>query len=398
MTRYDFCAEYDDYGFAVVAKNGKFGVFNFFDNEEIIAPKYEKVQILDENFFAVKSFDGWGVLSKDNETIIPMVFQEIWHYNDYFIAKDSKNEYVLISKKDQRISSARYQKICEFQGDYAIVRNQHLFGVINKDLKEIIPTEYNLIEHFKDNLFFVRKNKDIYIVDSNNTCKLNLNYERVERLNYTPYFLVRLKGLYGLLDENQKWVMPAKYEEIRHMFGDYFEVILPEEKITYKRHVVHCLQNNRGVYNIKKGFILKPEYTYVSSLGGKMFYARKVEGLLALFNNNGEQLTDFIYEELDISGNAIIAALPAKDGSFECTVGLLDITGKTLIEPIYDSIESCGTGYVVWKDGKCGIIDSTYKLVSNIVFDEVNRITEKTKLGKKIAEVEYNHMFGYFYW
>lgn len=388
MTRYDFCSKYNDDGLSIVAKGGKFGVYNFYEEKEIISPKYEKVCILDADLFAVKSFDGWGVLSKDNETILPMMFQEIWDYNDYIMAKDHKNQYFLVAKKDQRVASARYQKIYAFDGDYAVVKKNNLLGLINRDLKELISPQYNGIDYFKDNLFFVTKNNELSIVDSNNTHKLSLGYERIERLFDTPYFIVKKNGLFGLFDENLKWILPAKYIGINYLFDDYFQVTQTESAI----------KDVHGIFSVKKGFVLKPKYIYISYLGDNLFSVQYESGMRALFNHKGEQLTGFIYDQLMSFNGNIFTAVPAKDNPDELVTGLIDKRGQTLIEPIYDNIESKGSCYVVYKDNKCGIIDSTYKLISDIVFDEVHGICEKTKIGKKIAEIEYDGMLGNFYW
>jgi len=385
MTRYDFCSEYNDDGLSVVAKGGKFGVYDFCQAKEIIAPEYEKVSILDANFFAAKSPHGWGVLTKNNEVFIPPLFEVITNYADYLMAKDYQSQYILVSKKDITIASARYQKIFKFDGEYAIVKRNNLFGIINRKLKELIEPQYDRIDYFKDNLFFVTKDGKLSIVDSNNAHNLALGYERIERLFGTSYFLVQKSGLFGLFDENLKWVLPAKYIGIKYLFGDYFKVTKTGDALD-------------GIFSVKKRFVLETKYRYISHLGDKLFEVRNDKGMSALFNHKGEQLTDFIYDQLLFDNGNIFIAIPFENNSDELAIGLLDKTGKTLIEPIYDNIESRGSCYVVYKDNKCGIMDDTYKLVSDIVFDEVHRICLKTKIGKKIAEVEYNNMLGSFYW
>lgn len=385
MTRYDFCTKYDDNGFAIVAKNGKFGVYDFFHAKEIIAPEYEKIHILDANFFVIKSPDGWGVLTKNNEVFVPPLFEVITNYADYLMVKDHKKQYMLISKKDITITSARYQKISKFDGEYAIVKKDNFFGVINRELKELITPQYDRIDYFKDNLFFVTKCGNLSIVDSNNSHNLALGYERIERLFGTSYFLVQKSGLFGLFDENLKWVLPPKYIGINYLFDDYFKVTKIGDALD-------------GIFNAKKGFVLDAKYVHISHLGNKLFEVRNDQGMSALFNHKGEQLTDFIYDQLWFDNGNIFIAMPFETNSDELVIGLIDKTGKTLIDPIYDDIKFRGSCYVVYKDNKCGIMDSTYKLVSDIVFDKVHCITGESKIGKKIAEVEYNHMFGYFYW
>lgn len=388
MTRYDFCSQCDnDNGFSIVAKDGKYGIFNFFENKEIVKPIYDGVDVLDENFFAIKTADGWGVLSHDNETILPTIYYEVInHSEDYLLAFRSNNGFMLVSKKDSKQSSKYYSIIHGFDHGFAVVAKDSCLGVIDQNLKEVIYPQYTNIEYFKDDLFFVTKDGKISIVDSNNNHILALNYESITRFGNTEYFLVCKGGVYGVLDNLLRWVVPLAYSHISHAFDDY--CIVTSVSGT----------NLKGVFKIRGDFTISPIYKNIYYLGDGLFRVSDNSGEYALFDANGNKLTDFIYYHLNLKGTAITCAVIAKDNPDELTFGLLSTEGNVLIEPIYDAVQGRGVGYVVCKDDKYGICDSKFNLVSDIIFDNVYNIVEEAKIGHKIALVSYNGMKGSFFW
>ena len=389
MTRYDFCGSLDDNGLSVVANGTKFGIYDFFDSKEIVPPTYDEIHILDKNLFAVRIGKNWGVINRDCKIVVSVRFKNVLNfYDDYLFIKEFDDTVFLMCKSTGKTSKC-YSNIGGFKDGFSIVAKDLVFGVIDNNLKEVIPTKQSEIHRCKDDTFFTTNHSNICLINSSNNTVQKLPYTLVRPLacNKCPYFIVKKDNLYGLIDTSLNVVVPVKYDFITYLFDDYVSVMSVQEETSYI-----------GVYRIGKGEIISTKYQRIKAIGLNLFSVENFDSKLALFNCEGKQITNFVYDGLGRIGLFVGVEVENPNEDYEYLVGLLDTNGKQLLEPIYDNIESKASGYVVYKDGKYGICDNQGKLVSKIVFDKVFTINMYNKSGRKFAEVVYNGEGGNFFW
>lgn len=384
MTRYDFCTNFNNLGFSVVVTDGKYGIYNFFTAEEIVPPKYEDLCILGDDLFAVKANGHWGAIKSNGSAIAPTKFAGIISFDQkHIILKQISGLIGLMSKDGCSSSKQDYVSIDNFVNGFARVKRGSYWGIIDSNLNEVIPTEYNGIVHFKDDLFFAMKGSKLYVIDTTGSVQNSLDYSSVTQIANRPFYLVTKGTLFGILDSNLKEVVPVEYDDI----SPYNSISKLGDDLFF--HVI--LKGYSGIIHATKGTIIEPKYETIFSLEDEFFAVEDEFRKFALFDMDGNQLTEFKYDSLDLIGNAVYA-------QYSTHVCLLDKSGKEVLEPIYDTIESIGNCYIVWSNGKCGICDGNYNLVSKIIFDRVHEIIELTKIGKKIAKVTFNGVYGNFYW
>lgn len=382
MTRYDFYSNYDSSGLSIVCKEGKLGVFNVYSQKELLNPIYDDIEILDDNCFAVKQDGLWGVVSKHHKILADIEYTYVANFNKDFILISNSEGLSLVAKTGMNYLNGFYESIYLFENGFAIVEKNENFGVIDDDLNEVIPTKYDYIEYYKDNLFFARNGDSVVIIDSNDELVYTTEFESIEKITAAPYFIVRKNDLYSVVNKNLKPTKIKDYPYIHHLHSCFFRIIGDNFK--------------EGIAHVTKGTIVEPMYRNISSLENNLFQVENKLLKSAIFNTNGDQITDFKYSQLYLAGNAIVIIVINNTKEL---FGLMDKTGEVKIEPIYDCICPLNSGFVVYKDGKYGICDSNLILVTDIIYDKINCINEgPTKIGKNVAEVVYNGMVGTIFW
>lgn len=207
---------------------------------------------------------------------------------------------------------------------YVIVKGANgYYGVMTaeKNSKVILETKYESIKYLKETSdFLVSSNKKFGIISIDQTTKVNIAYDGIERVTNKEniFYVVKTSNLYGLLDSNGKVIIYPEYKQIGM------------DVTAYARN---------GVTN---GYILYDEFIPV-----------KNADKWALFNIKGEKITEFIYDGFGCTpkGNST-------------TFGVLEIQDYKLLVgkqgEKYDLLTTSGTGLF-----KGFILDSVYITVNS---------------------------------
>lgn len=178
---------------------GRFGLFDENDSA-LISPQYESMDSYynissgNKDYLVVKQNSHYGVINFSNEVLIPLKYKSFSkiYIRDHIALEDEKG-YILCSLKDNSIfQSLHFNDIRETSGPYA---------VIEKEGKEALLNKLTL------DLLFPFKYEEIVIVDEDSL------------------FSVRLNGKYGIVDKNDKTIIPCMYDEwLYKVGGDKFVV------------------------------------------------------------------------------------------------------------------------------------------------------------------------------
>lgn len=193
------------------------------------------------------------------------------------------------------------------------------YGVISTQNENeiILETKYDSIEYFRKNSeFLVGNNNKKGIITKDRKTKIEMSYDSIEKVTNKNdvFYIVGKSGLYGLLDSNGERIIYTEYEQIGINVSAYQE---------------------NGVTN---GYILYNQLIPV-----------KLNNKWALFNIDGNAVTDFIYD------------------SFGCT------TAKNAVSRTYAVIEVLDYNLIVARQGdKYNLITVEGKrLFDNSILDSV---------------------------
>lgn len=189
----------------------------------------------------------YAVCDRDFNMILPFEydsFDKNWQYDldyskisiqNYIVSKDGK--YGILDTLFNTILPVSYDYI-EKKNDSYLVELDGKQGVLNSDLKTILPIEYDWIgiqyTEFDSNSYkyiakkdFVQKLydkkgnilSDLYIEDGENVFEPILE-SRTNQIS--PYIKYYLDGYYGIINDSQKAVIPARYDHIEYIGNDIF--------------------------------------------------------------------------------------------------------------------------------------------------------------------------------
>ena len=170
------------------------------NDSALISPQYESMDSYynissgNKDYLVVKQNSHYGVINLSNEVLIPLKYKSFSkiYIRDHIALEDGKS-YILCSLKDNSIfQSLHFNDIRETSGPYA---------VIEKEGKEALLNKLTL------DLLFPFKYEEIVIVEEDSL------------------FSVRLNGKYGIVDKNEKTIIPYMYDEwLYKVGGDKFVV------------------------------------------------------------------------------------------------------------------------------------------------------------------------------
>ena len=352
--------------------NGKFGL-NDFHKKPIIT---DADTIVSTHFdcFVVSKAGQKGLYDAKGKCLLPIAFSNISFDNNryWLVNKDGKQG--LYSYMGKEIMAPRYDSIevtCNYRtntGNYFIVK-KGLYGLCNNEGKFIVDPQYTAIEYrylryFKltkgDSCHYLFNYKDIIkdiklddampITIQRNEQKLfYFNYKQgkawgllrengqpviavqydkpLEKVGYihsdsTAYFIACKDNLFGLIDINNKIVLPFQYKNIQPTFlYNTIELTTDEGKQLYNMTKKQLALNlfydkssvsDRFLYLKRNGLetavdckhmhLLFPfKYNSILALNNNEHFIVVTEGKTAVVNRQDKQLIPYGYDEIKVT-------------------------------------------------------------------------------------------------
>lgn len=332
-------------GFAAVEKNGKWG---FIDKKGkvVISFQFDDAHWdgFSEGLAAVKVGDKWGFINKTGKFEIKPQFLEVglpfkggfagvhenewswstidrtgkilegvnvwdstYHDGRMLFYKDSK--FGFKDEENNIVVEPVYDIVYDYSEGLAAVKQGELWGFIDKDGKEIIPFQYVNVHSFEDGIAVVQKESSWEWVALDKSGKelsiLGDSYDKLSNfINGTA--ICSIDNKYGVIDFSGKILITPVYAYVRRL-----ETVLPENIKGYTEKDLESVfevwdgKNNYGLVNKSGKEILKPE-------DGVTFKYLPNRFILLEKENKGENVPK--------------------------TYGLIDITGKRILNTIYTGI------------------------------------------------------------
>lgn len=354
------------------------GLYNVNENRWTIPLMYDELTLLSNNQLYVAKKEGkWGVIDKNNVVIVPFEWSQVSQiYN--------LENYVSVTKD-------------QLQG---------VFSIVEKKLT--VPCVYSSVRKLdRQNSFLVRQSSGSNIVDISNVPSFKQWYEDIRTSsNNADYYIVKQNNRYGVIDDNEKIVIPIEYME----FGDYpysdgsylarnkegkYGFILIDGRVTLpfkydnvrrgSSNIVSIQGEKCGLVQVNSGApieIVTCEFDNIIE-GSKTFIVEK-DGKFGLLNQYGKQIIATEYESLQSFKEGYYDNATIYIGKKDKNQFLINELGKVISEPGITEIsplyrKSQASYYsqkftymkVKGKNGKYGVMDKVGKVVIAPQFDDV---------------------------
>lgn len=202
------------------------------------------------------------------------------------------------------------------------------WGYINRNGEMVIPAQYDAAENFSCGYGVVKINSKQYFIDANGNIKTTSS--EVDDIPgdgfWNNYARVKKSGSYGLVDRNLNLVVQPIYYRLYNA-GD-------NGLLAYKL----SSSAKYGYLNTKGETVIQPAYDDAQEFvdGVAVVY---VNGKYGAINSSGQYVINPTYDGLvSAFSNRIMFQKKDESSSFY-SYGLLDLSGKVVVQPIYKSID-----------------------------------------------------------
>ena len=388
----------------LILENKKYGVIDEIGNI-IVKPQYDIIQIpnpskpvficmhdynvnLQQYEIDVFNENGQKILT-EYESVQALPTESTWDgipFEKSVLKYKKNNKYGLISLENKIITKPIYDSIkaINYKEGMLLVEENAKYGAINIKGKVIIKPEYDQITvdnyynsetMYKASGFIVKKKvEDSYkygYINSNGKVLLDTQYTEISRINEiiddkNIFLLVFKNGQAGIV-KNNKTILNYEYEDISYNAYNNMFVIQRNAK--------------SGIADIKGKIIIQPEYDSIM-FGGIYINAVK---------NN--EITILDLQGNKIENNNIYAKLPTSNNNYYITIDkdeiyrVVDREDNVKIDNNYTYIEHIKDEYfIVYKDGKNGIIDLYGKSIADLKYNSIFKIA-----GTEIIQANINN-------
>lgn len=303
------------------------------------------------NFITAQIGNFFGVYDINMKQILPFEYSSIsiLSKTDAIIASGTDYSGKLFDKNGKQIFIENATNISPFYTQNKEIENRYLTVFDAKYRTAIYDLEAKKIIRNYDNCQYQNYSSEAILYTSNTSSPANTRKSQLLDLNFKPksslvydnllfispnYFIANLKGKYGVIDDNEKNLIPYEYE------GMYYSYTNP--------------------------------ITLISKKNGKF-------GLLTL---SAKELIPFQYDSLYFFNNSIICK---KNGKY----GVLDLFGTSIIKENHDSIiTNFYNKFVFIKDEKVicysnnGEVKNQYLLKNFNIDKNTSTVVVKNDIGK----------------
>lgn len=165
-----------------------------------------------------------------------------------------------------------------------------------------------------------------------------------------------------------------------------------------------CVQNTSGTWdfiNTNGEVVVKTDYT-IKEPSGKAFGELGVavfrnDYKSAILNSKGEELISFVNSDTEkyMIGTILECGLATVSNHHTNCTGVVTSEGKLLVDIIWANVEITENGYIQVQnnDGKWGVLDNTGKVIVEPTFDDDSKLPYFSKIG--LAAKKENGKYGY---
>jgi hypothetical protein len=340
---------------AVISYMGKQGVIS--KNGNLVVPiEYDSIIIADQYFFSNKIQNQkphWSILDLTGTALHGPEYHEVRQLNDELFAVKINQYWGLTSTKGEQITSCKFDSLVLQEDGNILARYFNQEGVLDKHGEWVIMPTNNKFTYISPNLYITsdpfcntlvkRLGVDIYCSSG----------EIIKRRN--DLLEIRQDGMLGLLSLNGDVYLKTRYDYISDLQNDSIYVFKKE-----------------GVYGImaKNGKILTDGHRFeeVHSLNEE-YLGMKLAGKYGFIDVNGKLRIANRYDSIARFSEGLAAI------KLIGRWGFIDKQERLKVQPRYDEVQEFRNGLaLVKRNGKYGLVNGDDRLVLPLDFDKLERI------------------------
>lgn len=300
-----------------------------------------------------------GVIQRDGAVIVPALYKEVKVVNNYFLVNSGhvdQPSWILFDSAGARLTQKPYQQMVPLERSHFAVRNKGYWGIVSPAGKEIIAAIYDSLIQFRD-----------------------------------EYIVVKFKGLNGVIDLNERWVVTPRAYRLELLGRERFLEISPastnlkalggdviyftsNKTVAHDRFLLEYLPSG-NIWKIDFNGVIV-ERTMNPAEAAEIVY-KESEGYRAIKRNGRFGFVD--REGRLRIANRYEAVQPFREGFAAVKIlgrwGFINIHDNITVQPVYDEVQSFQNGRaLVMQKGLFGLIAGDGKLVLPVRYETIQAL------------------------
>ncbi len=364
-------------------------------NHWVIPAKYTHINNFDNFGYAIVLKDNlYGIINSSGKEVIPVIYDRLdpWILYEYSYSINPSNE--LVTDYSYRSGSYTYY--------YKATKN-NLCGVLDSSGKEIIPIKYSYLENYVNgSSVFTSADKktkgflDMHGIRGTITAELLPKFTNAQKTQQGIYIISKWEFLdskkkkskvyYGAINDSARMILPMEFDSINSSSGfqNIIEAYKDGKTFFYKKD---------GSKLFNQGFYVPGERSQkVTQLILRGYTPANNSKKWGVLNLSGKIILDFIYDSIQVFNSSLpYDTLGPHWKILENNKwGLINSYGEWILKPAYENIYS-----IAWKttDDKPEYV---FMLKSNHKWGSVS------SKGNEIMPFVYDTLFqfgnGYVFW
>ncbi|MDB5282135.1 MAG: repeat protein [Bacteroidota bacterium] len=349
---YDFIDRFSVRGSAVCRLNGKYGLLDK-SGRELLHPLYDEIKTPDV-------YDYYNIRPSSLQIYIP-----VRKGNLYGIINDTGG--VVIEPKYNYVLGINSNTIMVALADGKLLAlNLHSLDPLPLKMAGSI-IEYN------DGQIVFRVDTNYGIADGMGNVIVKPMYQIIQPWNNN--FVVRKKDLYGVVNPTGEEIIPTRFKQILIYYQRSYTDAVQDDRFLY----VQTQTGYTGVLDINYNWVLDTIYKNLSYFDSKqsVFWVMDKDSTWGIADENGKIISREKYDYNGVFNDD--RCIVVKNNR----IGLIDITGKTLLPCIYDQIIPEVNGFYWYsKDSLWGLADFNGKKIIGPILQDFMGFNNICAFGK----------------
>ena len=339
--------------------NKKWGLIDS-EGRVVLKPDYDAIGDFQANGFAVMQRDGGvGLLSEFGREVIPPQYEDIKVLNASLISVRDNGEWKVINLQGQTILPSGYDRLKVINNAYLAFESAGKWGLVNDKGKVITEPRFSWIGASKKEGFLqIRSSEGIGLLEMNGNVLLEPKFEEIRLLEIGIIAYKNSSG-WGLMNDCEEGKTPAIY--------DGYELI--------SEHFVRLYRGKESfLYNMVSGqLISQQKYDNFYTFSPEYLIVKK-ERLLGLVDMTGREILSPIYSEIQTFGKNKFRV--NRGGLW----GLVGQGNQPILPFEYEYIAPLkGPVCLVKKQGKAGVANFTGRVIVEPIYDRIEFLPQQLK-------------------
>jgi hypothetical protein len=395
------------------------------DGKTLLKAEFNQIRFTDQGTVLVKKADSWSFLNAENKLIRQLQADSIQAIDRGLYKLKFSGKSALADQRFNVLTKTRFDDIGNFLNKFAQVTLQKSNGIIRKDgsfllepryddiflegkfirasltanhqwvlldttAKAISPKTYQYIGPY-NGFFFPVRNKGFWgALDQRGKEFIACVHDSLIQ-TMAELVVVKFKGQYGIINENEEWVVTPQRNRLQLVNGDkYLELTTNKFLKAIKGGVIYFTANrievkkdhlleyvsSGAIWKVNFDGVITDRFTRqegVESMAAESegYRAIKKDGRFGFIDNRSRLRIANRYEDVKNFSEGLAGAKIL--GKW----GFINKEDKIAIQPVYDDVSAFRNGYAVVRQKKLfGLIDKSGKLIIPVRYDAIQVFDE----------------------